>query len=324
MNRLLSYPSTRAAIALLGVVLVGCFFNAEGAFFRWGTHRDMLRQASEFGILACGMTVVILTAGIDLSVGSVVGLVATSFSIFSIHWGWAAVPAVAAGLAVGLLSGMASGSLIAFFGMQPFIATLAMMTFTRGLAKQISGGQKVTQAIQHSDGSFEFIELPAIFGRIDSRILGDNLSVITILFLLVVLSLCIALRYLKLGRHLYALGGNEQAARLSGVPIAWTKILAYALSGLCAGLAGVCHAAQEQQGDPEAGFTYELTAIAIVVIGGTNLMGGRGGVLLTLIGALTIGYMEKILSINNIGEPGRLMLTGLIIVGAVLIQRNPR
>ena len=324
MKRWFSHPSTRAAFALAAVVVVGCIFNAEGAFYRWGTHRDMLRQASEFGILACGMTVVILAAGIDLSVGSVVGLVATCFSIFSIHWGWPALPAVAGGLAVGLLSGVASGSLIAFFRMQPFIATLALMTFARGLAKQVSGGQKITQAVQHSDGSFEFIDLPAIFGQIDSRILGGNISVITVLFLIVVVGLGIVLKYFRFGRHLYALGGNEQAARLSGVPIVRTKILAYALSGLCAGLAGICHAAQEQQGDPEAGFTYELSAIAIVVIGGTNLMGGRGGVTLTLLGTLTIGYMDKILSINNIGEPGRLMLTGLIIVGAVLIQRNPR
>jgi ribose transport system permease protein len=315
--------SFRAGLALILVLLVGCIFNADGAFFRWDTHRSMLRQASEFGILACGMTLVILTAGIDLAVGSILGLVATAFSLFSIHWGWGGIPAVAVGLAVGCLCGAASGSLVGLFRMQPFIATLAMMTFARGLAKQVSGGQKISQAVQHPDGTFEFVDLPGVFGLIDSRILGGNLSVITLLFLLLVTVLGISLRYLRFGRHLYAIGGNEQAARLSGVPVVRTKLLAYTLSGFCAGLAGICHAAQEQQGDPEAGFTYELSAIAIVVIGGTSLMGGRGGIALTLLGTLIIGYLEKILSINAIGEPGRLMLTGLIIVGAVLIQRQP-
>lgn len=322
MRQVFAAPWARALIALLAVFSVGCLFNAGGAFFSWGTHRDMLRQSSEFGILACGMTVVILTAGIDLSVGSVLGLVAVCFSIFSIHWGWPAALSIGAGLIVGTLCGLSVGGLIAFAGMQPFIATLALMTFARGLAKYVSGGQKISQAVQAPDGSFQFVDLPAIFASIDSRILGGNLSVITILFLVVVLFLALALRYLKVGRHLYAIGGNELAARLSGVPVRRTKILAYALSGFCAAVAGICHAAQEQQGDPEAGSTYELSAIAMVVIGGTNLMGGRGGVALTLLGTLTIGYMDKILSINNIGEPGRLMLTGLIIVGAVLVQRG--
>jgi ribose/xylose/arabinose/galactoside ABC-type transport system permease subunit len=129
------------------------------------------------------------------------------------------------------------------------------------------------------------------------------------------------LAQLFVGRYLYAIGGNEEAARLSGVPVGRTKLFAYALSGFFAGIAGVCQAAQDYQGDPEAGMAYELSAIAIVVIGGTHLMGGRGGVTLTLIGALTIGYLEKILSINAVGEATRLMLTGGIILGAVLLQR---
>jgi ribose transport system permease protein len=119
-------------------------------------------------------------------------------------------------------------------------------------------------------------------------------------------------------------GGNEEASRLSGVPVAGTKLLAYGLSGFFAAVAGICQAAQELQGDPEAGATYELTAIAIVVIGGTSLMGGKGSIGLTLVGAMTIGYLEKILSINAVGEASRLMLTGAIIVGAVLFQMARR
>jgi len=127
-----------------------------------------------------------------------------------------------------------------------------------------------------------------------------------------------------LGRQLYAIGGNEEAARLSGVPVRFTKVFAYAASGLLAAVAGICQAAQEQQGDPETGIGYELTAIAIVVIGGTTLSGGRGGIGLTLLGTLTIGYLEKILSINAVPEASRLMLTGAIIVIAVLAQKRRR
>jgi ribose/xylose/arabinose/galactoside ABC-type transport system permease subunit len=129
---------------------------------------------------------------------------------------------------------------------------------------------------------------------------------------------------LRYGRYVFAVGGNEEASKLSGVPVAWVKILAYGMSGLFSGVAGICQAIQELQGDPEAGISYELTAIAMVVIGGTSLRGGRGGIWLTLIGVLTIGYLEKILSINAVGEDKRLVLTGIIIVAAVLLQRTRR
>ncbi|MBI2438710.1 MAG: ABC transporter permease [Lentisphaerae bacterium] len=127
---------------------------------------------------------------------------------------------------------------------------------------------------------------------------------------------------IEAGNFYQNVGGNEEAARLSGVPVGGMKLLAYVGSGLCGALAGICQMAQEIQGDPEAGAGYELSAIAIVVIGGTSLMGGRGGIGLTLLGAMTIGYLEKILSINAVGEAARLMLTGVIVVGAVLFQRR--
>jgi ribose/xylose/arabinose/galactoside ABC-type transport system permease subunit len=126
------------------------------------------------------------------------------------------------------------------------------------------------------------------------------------------------------GRNIYAIGGNEEASRLAGVRVEWAKIGVYVASGLFAAVAGMCQAAQEQQGDPEGGTGYELTAIAIIVIGGTSLMGGRGGIGLTLLGMLTIGYLEKILSINAVSESWRLILTGLIIAVAVLAQRRKR
>jgi len=321
LSDLVRSPVTRAVIALLFVLILGGIFNADGSFFKWGTHRDMLRHISVFGILACGMTLVIITAGIDLSVGSILGLAAVLFSLFTIQLQWSPWIAFAACLMIGAACGSLSGGLIAKFKIQPFIATLAMMVFARGVAKWVSGGQKISTAVLQQDGTYQYVEVPGVFNFLNSKILNENIAVVTLIFLFCILTCWIILAKLRWGRHIYAIGGNEEAARLSGIPVTATKLLAYGLSGLFCATAGICQAAQELQGDPEAGMTYELTAIAIVVIGGTSLMGGIGGIGLTFLGALTIGYLEKILSINAVGEASRLMLTGVIIIGAVLFQK---
>ena len=324
VSSLLARPEVRVLLSLLVVVLCGVIFHADGAFFRWGVHRDMLRQISVYGMLACGMTIVIISGGIDLSVGSVLGLVAVVFSILSIHLGLPAILAIPAALLVGTMCGMVSGGIIARFHMQPFIVTLAMMVFARGMAKYVSGGMKISNYIQEPDGSINHVPMPDIYQTIDARLFSGNLATVTLIFLCCIALSWVLLARLRYGRYIYAIGGNETAARLSGVPVSRTKILAYGMSGFFAAVAGICQAAQEYQGDPEAGATYELTAIAIVVIGGANLMGGRGSILLTLLGTLTIGYLDKILSINAAGEASRLMLTGVIIVAAVLLQRANR
>ncbi|MFH1765205.1 MAG: ABC transporter permease [Gemmatimonadota bacterium] len=317
-------PVARAILALLLMVAIGCLFNAEGAFFRWSVHRDMLRQVSVFGILACGMTVVIITAGIDLSVSSLLALSAVLFAWLLLPLGWSALLAIPVVLVAGTALGSVSGILVARMRIQPFIVTLAMMVFARGLAKVVSGGRKITNYVTDADGSSHVIDLPAVFGFIDSRILGGNLSIVTVVFLFCVLLTWVVLSRLRLGRHIFAVGGNEEAARLSGVPVRRTLIMAYALSGLLSAVAGICQAAQETHGDPETGMAYELDAIAMVVIGGTSLAGGKGSVILTLIGVLTIGYLQKILSLNAAPEATRLMLTGAIIICAVLFQRGKR
>ena len=317
-------PSVRALGALFIVFVIGMIFDADGAFFKWVTHRDTLRAVSVYGILACGMTLVIITGGIDLSVGSILALTAVTFSLLCIHWGWPAYLAICVCLIMGIACGAGSGLLIARFSIQPFIATLAMMVFARGVAKWISGGQKISTAVQQADGSYSYVDVPGVFNFINSKVLGNNVSVVTLVFLLCLIISWILLVKLRPGRYLYAIGGNEAAARLSGVPVTAMKILAYGISGLFCAVAGLCQAAQELQGDPEAGIAYELSAIAMVVIGGTSLQGGRGGIWLTLIGVLTIGYLEKILSINAVGEDKRLMLTGAIIIAAVLFQKTRR
>ena len=286
-------PWTRALFALIFVFLIGMIFNARGAFFQWGTHRDMLRQVSVIGILACGMTLVIITAGIDLSVGSVLGLNAVLFALLSLRLDWPSYLAVGACLAVGLACGALSGALIARFRMQPFIATLAMMVFARGLAKSISGGEKVSRAVLRPDGSYVYVDLPHLFQAIDHKVFGGNVAAVTLIFLGCIFLCWVLLARLRWGRYLYATGANEEAARLSGVV----------------------------DGDMVRA-SAELSAIAVVVIGGTSLMGGRGRIAFTLLGTLTIGYLEKILSINAVSEASRLILTGVIIVAAVLLQRK--
>lgn len=304
------------------MVAIGCLFNAEGAFFRWSVHRDMLRQVSVFGILACGMTVVIITAGIDLSVSSVLALAAVLFAWLLLPMGLPALLAIPLVLVAGTALGSVSGLLVARMRIQPFIVTLAMMVFARGLAKVVSGGRKITNYVQEADGTSRVVDLPHVFGLIDSRVLGGNVSIVTLIFLACVGVTWVVLSRLRLGRHIFAVGGNKEAARLSGVPVQKTLVAAYAISGLFAAMAGICQAAQETHGDPETGMAYELDAIAMVVIGGTTLAGGKGSVILTLIGVLTIGYLQKILSLNAAPEATRLMLTGAIIICAVLFQRG--
>jgi ribose transport system permease protein len=324
MKKLFTSPAGRAFLALLLVFIIGAIFNADGAFLKSGTHRDALRQMSVYGILACGMTMVIISGGIDLSVGSILALAAVCCAKMAIHWGYSGWLVLPACLIVGAACGAVSGFLTARLQIQPFIATLAMMVLARGLSKYASGGMKVSTAIANPDGTYRYVDVPTFFQDIDHRIFGGSFSVVTLIFIA-----CVALGWLlmskhRVGRYLYAIGGNEEASRLSGVPVVGTKIFAYAMSGMFAAMAGVCQAAQEQQGDPEAGTGYELIAIAMVVIGGTSLMGGRGGMGLTLLGVLTIGYLDKILSINAVPEAGRLVLTGIIIVIAVLTQRRRR
>jgi ribose transport system permease protein len=312
----------RGLWALIAVLIVGAVFPGTssksklGAFFTWDYHRDMLRENSIYGILACGMTIVILTAGIDLSVGSVLGMTGMLFAHLMINMRLSPLIGIPVTLLVGTAAGLLNGAVITTFKIQPFVATLAMMVSARGLAKFIGGGAKIQAGTQ---------PLPPIFQQIASQILNNNLAIVTIIFLLLVVTFWVALNRTRFGRHLFAIGGNEEAARLSGIRVNLVKATAYAISGLMSAIAGVCYAGRTYYGDPEAGAqAYELTAIAMVVIGGTSLMGGRGGILLTLLGALIIGYIEKILSINGVVIAYRFMIKGAIIVAAVIIQQTGR
>lgn len=296
--------------------------DAEGrsVFLTPVSQSNLLRAVSEFGILAAGMSLVILAGGIDLSVGSILGFSAVLSAWLLV---WKDIPpawAIPATLAAGALFGAANGLLVAVFRIQPFVVTLAMMVIARGLAKLLTGGVKVSTSFMQGD-AFVTKPVPPVFDLLTERLWGV-LPAVGAVFLAAIAIAWFSARCTRFGRHLYAIGGNEEAARLAGIRVQLAKTAVYALSGLAAAAAGICHAAQEQQGDPEAGTTYELDAIAAVVIGGTALSGGRGSVGLTLIGVLTLGYIDQILSLQGFEQSQRLITKGAIILGAVLLQKR--
>lgn len=318
--------SMRGILAFLAVFALGCYFSPRipgtnlPLFLTRDIQKGILFDYAEYGILATGMTLVILAGGIDLSVGSVLGASSVLFSLLVVGYGWSPLAAVGVCIVAGLAAGSVSGILISRFKMQPFVATLAMMVAARGAAKLISGGIKVAPGAQ---GWYKLQgSPPEFYNWMTSPTVVMGLQPITLMFLCAIAVMYIVVRYTRFGRQIYAIGGNEEAARLSGITVNWSKISAFALCAGLAALAGVADACTTGLGDPEAGFTYELDAIAAVVIGGTSLMGGRGGVIFTLIGTLIIGYIGKILSINAVPEAGRLLAKGGIIVVAVLIQQR--
>lgn len=316
----------RGVVALAVVFVLGILFSPRALdtglpiFLSGQTQRAILYEYSEYGLLATGMTLVILTGGIDLSVGSVLGLSAVLFALLTIGYGWGVAPAVAVVLLVGLACGTVNGALITGFRMQPFVATLAMMTAARGMAKLVAGGVKVQPGGQPWYALQE--GTPPFFLWMTSALPGIGLQPSTLLFLVCILVMAAVVRYTAYGRWLYAIGGNEEAARLSGIRVGAVKVLTYALCSLFAALAGVLNACRQDLGDTEAGMTYELDAIAAVVIGGTSLMGGRGGMMFTLIGVLIIAYINKILSLNAVALAPRMVIQGIIITVAVLIQQR--
>jgi ribose transport system permease protein len=318
----------RGLIAFVVVFVAGCVFTPRARdtglpiFISARTQLDILFEYCEYGLLATGMTLVILTGGIDLSVSSVLGLCATLFALLTIGYGMPIPGAVAIVMLAGIAAGCVNGILIARFRMQPFVATLALMTGARGMAKFISSGIKVQPA------ALPWYKLtqdtPPFFRWMTTALPGIGVQPATLLFLVSILTMAVVVRRSAYGRRLYALGGNEEAARLAGIAVTRTKIVTYALCGFFAALAGIVNACRQDIGDPEAGVGFELDAIAAVVIGGTSLMGGKGGMMFTLIGVLIIAYINKILSLNAVPIAPRMMIQAAIIVVAVLIQRQKR
>ena len=267
---------------------------------------SVFRQVSINGIIACGMTLCILTAGIDLSVGSVVALASVVAAMIAnqqnAQW-WICIPVA---IGIGALCGYVCGLFIAYFNLAPFIMTLAMMSIARGLAFQFTDGQPV------SDVNLNFL----VLGKGD--VLG--IPVPALIFVGVAIITIVLLRYLSLGRHIYAVGGNEVAARNSGINVKKVKLKVYVLAGVLTGTASVVLTARLSAGLPQVAQGYELDAIGAVVIGGTSLMGGTGGIFGTVIGVLIIGFINNGMDLMNIQSYPQQIIKGVIIILAVLMD----
>ena len=276
---------------------------------------NIVRAISETGIIALGMTFVIITAGIDLSVGAMLGLSSVLTATLLTTPGWGIAATILAVLAAGAAFGAAQGGISTRFRLEPFIVTLAGLQVARGLALVVSHNKYINIAYGTGPGL-----APPAFAVLGDRLFGNTVPVATIVFLALAVVTTLALNVTRFGRYVYAVGGNERAARLSGVPVARVKVAVYAITGLCSGAAGIVHAGQFSFGSPNDGAGYELTAIAAVVIGGTSLFGGSGSMTGTIAGSVMLGALANILQLNNVNAALQLLATGAIIVLAAVLQ----
>ncbi len=267
--------------------------------------RNVLEQTSINAVIAAGMTFVILSGGIDLSVGSLVALVGILLAT-SLQQGFPLLPALALALLVGAAAGLANGLLVTRGRLPPFIATLGMMSVARGAALLLTEGRPIS--------GFEAGFRSLATGRL---LLVPAAVVVTALVYVVA---HVVLRHTVFGRHVYAVAGNEDAARFAGVAVRSSKTLVYVVSGLTSAVAAALLTARLNSAQPIAGIMYELDAIAAVVIGGTSLRGGLGGVGGTLVGALIMGVLRNGLNLLGISSFLQQVVIGLVIVGAVLLD----
>ncbi len=321
-----SGTAARGAIALLkryGIVTafvalcIGLSI-ASPYFLEFQNIVNILRQTSINGVLAIGMTFVILTRGIDLSVGSLAalaGIVATSFATRSSIAGvpgapYPALVAIAIGLLVGVIAGGVNGGIATRFRVPPFVVTLGMLSTARGLTLLYAGGRPIPDLTP----GFRWIGTAEIAGiPVPIFVLG-----------LVFLASWWVLGFTRFGRHVYASGGNPRAATSSGINVSMVRLSVYVISGATAALGGIMLAARTGSGLTQAGISYELDAIAAVVIGGTSLAGGVGGVVGTLFGALIIGVLNNGLDLLGVDSNYQQIFKGLMIVGAVMLDSARR
>jgi ribose/xylose/arabinose/galactoside ABC-type transport system permease subunit len=289
------------------IILVILMILSPNAFARPANLINILKQASINGILATGMMYVIISGGIDLSVGSIValsGVVAASFA----HPGeYPLIVPIILAIGVGALVGLLNGVGVAYGNIPPFIVTLGTMTIARGVALIAANGQpvfNVTDQFKNLAGGFLFTSIPHL----------------VVYFVVTTLILAFVLTRTVFGRRVYAIGGNETAAKVSGINVERIKIAVYTLCGFLAGIAGILLASRIVSGNPTSGQAYELDAIAAVIIGGVSMAGGAGKWYGTVIGALLIAVISNGLDILNVSSHFQLIIKGSIIIIAVLVD----
>lgn len=305
--------SLQQLLAFASLIVLFLFFSLHNEYFFSASNvESILLSAVVVGILALGSTFVIVTGGIDLSVGTVMSISAVMTGKFIVEWGFPIWLGVIGGIATGALCGLISGTLVARLEIPPFIATLGMMMAARGLALVFTDTKPIY-----------FKDYP-MFQKISTGELIPGLNnAIIVLFIAAIIAAIILSRTI-LGRYNKAIGSNEEAARLSGVNVKSWKMAIYTLTGAFSGLAGVMITARINSAQPATGMGYELDAIAAVVIGGTSLSGGRGTIIGTLIGALLMAVLQFGLRIEGVTQQWQYVVQGLVILLAVYadILRN--
>lgn len=299
----------KALIALLLLIVIVSVLNPN--FFTAENLLNILRQTSVNAIMAVGMTLVILTAGIDLSVGSVLALCgAFAAAMLGHEWSiWITIPAV---LGAGLLLGGVSGAIIAKGRVQAFIATLVTMTLLRGATLVFTDGRPISTGFSDAADAFAWFGTGYVAG----------VPVPVWLMVIVFAAAWYLLNHTRIGRYIYALGGNESATSLSGINVDRIKIIVYALCGFLSALAGIIVTSRLSSAQPTAGSGYELDAIAAVVLGGTSLAGGKGKISGTLIGAFIIGFLNNALNLLDVSSYYQMIVKATVILLAVLIDHK--
>ncbi|EIZ1172373.1 ribose ABC transporter permease [Vibrio vulnificus] len=299
----------KSLIALLFLIVVVSFLNPN--FFTVDNILNILRQTSVNAIIAVGMTLVILTAGIDLSVGSVLALCG-AFAASLVAMEVPVLIAVPTALLAGAALGAISGVIIAKGKVQAFIATLVTMTLLRGVTMVYTDGRPISTGFTDTADAF------AWFGT------GYALGIPVPVWLMAIVfaAAWYLLNHTRFGRYVYALGGNESATRLSGINVDKVKIGVYAICGLLAALAGIIVTSRLSSAQPTAGMGYELDAIAAVVLGGTSLMGGKGRIMGTLIGALIIGFLNNALNLLDVSSYYQMIAKAAVILLAVMVDNK--
>ncbi len=312
-----SFPLKKfqSLLALLILCIVLAFMTDK--FFTADNGLNVLRQVAVNVCIATGMTLVVLTAGIDLSVGSVLALCGAltaglfknglQFPSGDLFIGFTILGAIIGGLLLGALLGWFNGFTVTKFNVPPFVATLAMLTIARGFTMLYTKGHPISNL----GTDFAFIGAGIVLG----------IPVPVWIATIVVLIAVFLTQKTKLGRYIYAIGGNEQAAKLSGINIKKVKLTVYAMAGALAALGGVIVTARLDSAQPNAGISYELDAIAAVVIGGTSLSGGKGSVWGTVMGAIIIGVLNNGLVLLNVSPFWQQVVKGSVILLAVVIDK---
>jgi erythritol transport system permease protein len=310
----------RAFFALIAIIII--FSLLSPVYFSTGNFLTMSSHVAIFGLLSIGMLLVILTGGIDLSVGSTLGLCGVvagflmqgvSFDMFGVTLYPPVWVVVILTCAVGAFIGAINGVLIAYFKVPAFVATLGLLYVARGVALLMTDGltyNNLGGSAELGNTGFDWLGFNRLFGVPVGVLILAAVAIITLL----------ALSRTPFGRWVYSTGGNARAAELSGVPVKRVQVSVYVLSGICAAIAGLVLSSQLTSAGPTAGTTYELTAIAGVVIGGAALTGGRGNVRGTLLGAFVIGFLSDGLVIIGVSSYWQTVFTGAVIVLAVLLN----